>query len=188
MNTAILDGDLPMSLRLKRANRRSWSIDRPDNIRYVVEGAVAYREHAAPLPWEGTFALNRAQPAPFTGFADEATALIMEAFVMEQHMTDLNDAPPYPGIGNQKAELQRAVDYLYDTSAVRNEEAVMMSLTKAGLVRAAVSAKQQQLSGFESVPSTTAMKKPGFVKADVVRVLAEDLKLTSQEVAASARR
>ena len=75
MNDAILNADLPMSLRLKRANRRGWRIDRPDNIRFLVEGAKAYRQLAAKQPWESTFEYNRVQPAG--SFGDSATGAMV---------------------------------------------------------------------------------------------------------------
>ena len=54
MNAAILNADLPMSIRMKRANRRGWMLDRRDNIKFLVQGMQAYRKLAAPLLWEGT--------------------------------------------------------------------------------------------------------------------------------------
>ena len=89
MNAAILNADLPMPVRMKRARRRAWRIDRPDNINYVVQGALAYRQLAAPLAWEGTFEQNRAQPAPFTGFGDESTVLYMEGYMLQRELEDL---------------------------------------------------------------------------------------------------
>ena len=68
MNAAILNADLPISVRMKRANRRGWMLDRRDNIKFLVQGAQAYRQLAAQLAWEGTFEQNRNQPAPFTTF------------------------------------------------------------------------------------------------------------------------
>ena len=64
MNAAILNADLPISVRMKRANRRGWMLDRRDNIKFLVQGAQAYRQLAAQLAWEGTFEQNRNHPAP----------------------------------------------------------------------------------------------------------------------------
>ena len=52
MNAAILNADLPISIRMKRANRRGWMLDRRDNIKFLVHGVQAYRQLAAPLAWE----------------------------------------------------------------------------------------------------------------------------------------
>ena len=54
MNAAILNADLPMSIRMERANRRGWMLDRRDNIKFLVQGMQAYRQLAARLAWEGT--------------------------------------------------------------------------------------------------------------------------------------
>ena len=79
MNAAILNADLPMSIRMKRANRRGWMLDRRDNIKFLVQGMQAYRQLAAPLLWEGTFEQNRNQPAPFTTFGQQSIDLEYEA-------------------------------------------------------------------------------------------------------------
>ena len=184
MNAAILNADLPISLRMKRANRRSWNLDRPDNIRFKVEGALAYRQLAAKLPWEGNFEQNRSQPAPFTSFGDESFALYSEAFVLEQELDDLNDKM-YPGIGNQKQKLQEAIDYLYDTSLLRHEESMMTAFTKGQMLRVANLARDNQLDGYENLQSqrlmTMATGPEG--KNFIIRQLAETLKLTAREVA-----
>ena len=181
MNAAILGEELPMSLRMKRANRRGWRIDRPDNINNIVQAKLAYRQLAAPLSWEGTFEQNRAQPAPFTGFGDESTALYIEAFVLDLELQDLDDKN-YPGIGNDKQKLQNALDYLHRTSEVRHEEAIMMGLGKGKLISVVEMAKQKELDGYEALPSKRDMEMGNFSKEDVVRLLAEGLDLTAGQV------
>lgn len=54
MNAAILNADLPISIRMKHANRRGWMLDRRDNIQFLVEGVRAYRQLAAPLAGRDT--------------------------------------------------------------------------------------------------------------------------------------
>ena len=182
MNSAILNADLPMSLRLKRANRRGWMLDRTDNIKFLVQGVQAYRSHAAPLAWEGTFEQNRLQPAPFTNFGDESTAFYMEAFVLERELDDL-DTKNYPGVGNDKQKLQASKNYLYSMSDLRNEEAIMMGIGKGKLIGVAEIARQRQLDGYETLPSKRDMQMATFSKEDVVRQLAEVLDLTAAQVA-----
>ena len=99
MNSAILNADLPISLRMKRANRRAWRLDRKDNIRFLVEGAKAYRSFAAPLAWEGTFEQNRNQPAPFSSFGQQSVDFEYEAFALKTTLDDLQ-SKHYPGVGN----------------------------------------------------------------------------------------
>jgi hypothetical protein len=181
MNAAILNADLPMPVRMKRARRRGWRIDRPDNINYVVQGALAYRQLAAPLAWEGTFEQNRAQPAPFTGFGDESTALYMEAFVLDRELEALDDKS-YPGIGNDKEKLQNAMEYLYRMSDLRNEESIMMGFGKGKLISVAEMAKQKELDGYEALPSKRDMTMANFSKEELVRLLAEGLDLTAGQV------
>ena len=182
MNTAILNADLPISIRMKRANRRGWMLDRKDNITFVVQGALAYRQLATPLSWEGTFEQNRSQPAPFTSFGDESTALYMEAFVLERELDDL-DTKNYPGIGNDKQRLQNAIQYLHETSELRDEEAIMMGFGKTKLISVAEMARQKELDGYENLPSKRDMQMATFSKEDVIRQLAENLDLTAAQVA-----
>ena len=179
MNSAILNADLPISLRMKRANRRAWRLDRKDNIRFLVEGAKAYRSFAAPLAWEGTFEQNRNQP--FVSFADDSTSLMMEAFVLQQELEDL-DTKNYPGIGNDRQRLQEAIQYLEDQSAVRDQEAQMMGLMKGKLIAVAEMAKERELEGYEGLPSKRDMQRSAFSKEDVIRQLAETLRLTAAQV------
>ena len=181
MNAAILNADLPISLRIKRANRRRWMLDRKDNIQFLVEGLKAYRSHSAPLAWEGTFEQNRNQPAPFVSFADDSTSLMMEAFVLQQELEDL-DTRNYPGIGNDRQRLQEAIQYLEDQSAVRDQEAQMMGLMKGKLIAVAEMAKERELEGYEGLPSKRDMQRSTFSKEDVIRQLAETLQLTAAQV------
>ena len=83
MNAAILNADLPISIRMKRANRRGWMLDRRDNIKFLVQGVQAYRQLAAPLAWEGTFEQTRNQPAPFATFGQQSLDLEYEAFALK---------------------------------------------------------------------------------------------------------
>ena len=182
MNAAILNADLPMPVRMKRARRRAWRIDRPDNINYVVQGALAYRQLAAPLAWEGTFEQNRAQPAPFTGFGDESTVLYMEGYMLQRELEDLDDKD-YPGIGNDKEKLQNAMQYLYRMSDLRHEESIMMGFGKGKLISVVEMAKQKELAGYENLPSKRDMTMGTFSREDVVRQLAENLDLTAAQVA-----
>ena len=89
MNAAILNADLPISLRMKRAHRRGWMLDRRDNIKFLVQGMQAYRHLASPLAWEATFEQNRAQPAPFTTFGQQSLDLEYEAFALKTALEDL---------------------------------------------------------------------------------------------------
>ena len=89
MNAAILNADLPISVRMKRANRRGWMLDRQDNIKFLVQGAQAYRQLAAQLAWEGTFEQNRNQPAPFSSFGQQSVDLEYEAFALKTTLDDL---------------------------------------------------------------------------------------------------
>ena len=178
MNAAILNADLPISLRIKRANRRRWMLDRKDNIQFLVEGLKAYRSHSAPLAWEATFEQNRNQPAPFVSFADDSTSLMMEAFVLHQELDDL-DTKNYPGIGNDRQRLQEAME---DQSAVRDQEAQLMGLMKGKLIAVAEMAKERELEGYEGLPSKRDMQRSTFSKEDVIRQLAETLRLTAAQV------
>ena len=99
MNAAILNADLPISIRMKRANRRGWMLDRRDNIKFLVQGVQAYRQLAAPLAWEGTFEHNRNQPAPFTTFGQQSLDLEYEAFALKNALDDLQ-VKQYAGVGN----------------------------------------------------------------------------------------
>ena len=180
MNAAILNEDLPLSLRMKRANKRSWSLDRPDNIRFQVEGALAYRQLAAPLPWEGTFEQNRAQP--FISFSDESTNMYTEAVRLERVLSDLDAEPNYPGKGNARQKLQDAIAYLYNTSAVRGEEEQIVIMRKGKLVDALEVAKRKELAGYETLPSRHKMEAATFTRDDLARLLAENLDLTSAQV------
>ena len=99
MNAAILNADLPISIRMKRANRRGWTLDRRDNIKFLVQGVQAYRQLAAPLAWEGTFEQNRNQPAPFATFGQQSLDLEYEAFALKNALDDLQ-VKQYPGVGN----------------------------------------------------------------------------------------
>ena len=120
MNSAILNADLPIALRMKRANKRGWRIDRKDNIRFLVEGVKAYREYAALTPWESTLQAQREQPAPFTSFATESTELMFSAFALRNELEQLDDKGHYPGIGNDRQRLLNTITYLEDTAGVRD--------------------------------------------------------------------
>ena len=111
MNAAILNADLPISIRMKRANRRGWTLDRRDNIKFLVQGVQAYRQLAAPLAWEGTFEQNRNQPAPFTTFGQQSLDLEYEAFALKNALDDLQ-VKQYPGVGNDAQKLHDAIDNL----------------------------------------------------------------------------
>ena len=121
MNAAILNADLPMSLRMKRANRRAWMLDRRDNIKFLVQGMQAYRKLAAPLPWEGTFEQNRNQPAPFTTFGQQSIDLEYEAFALKTTLEDMQ-SKHYPGVGNDVQKLHIAIDNLELVANVCHEE------------------------------------------------------------------
>ena len=181
MNDAILNADLPMSLRLKRANRRGWRIDRPDNIRFVVEAARAYRQLAAPQPWEATFEYNRAQPVG--NFGDESFDLYSEAFVYQQELEELEQQTPYPGIGNRIAKLQSTIDDLYRMSRIRHEESIMIGLPKGKLIKVVEIAKIKELEGYADLPTKREMEAKVFLLEDVTRLLAENLGLTAAQVA-----
>ena len=129
MNAAILNADLPISVRMKRANRRGWMLDRRDNIKFLVQGAQAYRQLAAQLAWEGTFEQNRNQPAPFSSFGQQSVDLEYEAFALKTTLDDLQ-SKHYPGVGNDVQKLHHAIDNLESMAAVRHEEDKMMALTK----------------------------------------------------------
>ena len=148
MNAAILNADLPISIRIKRANRRGWMLDRKDNIKFLVQGMQAYRHLAAPSAWEGTFEQNRAQPAPFTSFGQQSLELEYEAFALKTALEDL-ESKHYPGVGNDVQKLQHAMDSLESTAALRHEEDKMMGLTKTAMLKAIQLAKTRQLPGFE---------------------------------------
>ena len=109
MNAAIRNADLPISIRMKRANRRGWMLDRKDNIKFLVQGMQAYRHLATPLAWEGTYEQNRAQPAPFTTFGQQSLDLEYEAFALKTALEDL-ETKHYPGVGNDVHKLQHAMD------------------------------------------------------------------------------
>jgi len=129
MNAAILNADLPMSIRMKRANRRGWMLDRRDNIKFIVQGMQAYRQLAAPLAWEGTFEQNRNQPAPLVTFGQQSLDLDYEAFALKTALEDL-ETKNYPGVGNDMQKLQSAIGELENMAIVRHEEDKMMALTK----------------------------------------------------------
>ena len=129
MNAAILNADLPISIRMKRANRRGWMLDRRDNIKFLVHGVQAYRQLAAPLAWEGTFEQTRNQPAPFATFGQQSLDLEYEAFALKTTLDDLQ-SKQYPGVGNDVQKLHNAIDNLENLAVVRHEEDKMMALTK----------------------------------------------------------
>ena len=66
---------------------------------------------------------------------------------------------------------------------VRHEEDKMMALTKTALLKAVQTAKTRQMSGFEDLPLRDQMRSATFAKEDVVRQLAETLKLDAVDVA-----
>ena len=111
MNAAILNADLPISIRMKRANRRGWMLDRRDNIKFLVHGVQAYRQLAAALAWEGTFEQTRAAPAPFTTFGRQSLDLEYEAFALKSTLDEIQ-AKDYPGVGNDVQKLQNAIGSL----------------------------------------------------------------------------
>ena len=182
MNAAILNADLPISIRMKRANRRGWTLDRRDNIKFLVQGVQAYRQLAAPLAWEGTFEHNRNQPAPFTTFGQQSLDLEYEAFALKNALDDLQ-VKQYPGVGNDVQKLHNAIDNLENMANVRHEEDKMMALTKTALLKAVQAAKTRQIVGFENLPLLAQMRSATFVKEEVVRQLAETLNLDAAEVA-----
>ena len=185
MNADILGHDLPMSERLKRKNRRGWRLDRRDNIAMVAQATRAYIEVAAPLPWEGTFTANRAHlaSAPFGGFDAQSLELYMEAYVLGETMDELDGKPPYPGKGNDQQRLQTALDYLHDTSQLRHEESIMMDIAKKGkLISVVQNAKHRKVENYEQLPNKKIMTEKTYEKADVVRLLAETLHFTPEEV------
>ena len=179
MNAAILNADLPISLRMKRANRRGWRIDRPDNIRFLVEGAKAYRQLAAKQPWESTFEYNRVQPAG--SFGDESFQLYSGAFAYEQELEEL-EKQRYSGVGNEIAKLQQTIQDLYRLSEIRHEESIMIGLTKGKLIEVVEIAKRKELEGYEDLPTKREMTAASFSKEDVTRLLAETLDLTAAQV------
>ena len=182
MNAAILNADLPISIRMKRANRRGWMLDRRDNIKFLVQGMQAYRHLATPLAWEGTFEHNRNQPAPFTTFGQQSLDLEYEAFALKNALDDLQ-VKQYPGVGNDVQKLHNAIDNLENMANVRHEEDKMMALTKTALLKAVQAAKTRQIVGFENLPLLAQMRSATFVKEEVVRQLAETLNLDAADVA-----
>ena len=183
MNAAILNADLPMSIRMKRANRRGWMLDRRDNIKFLVQGMQAYRQLAAPLAWEGTFEQNRNQLAPLVTFGQQSLDLDYEAFALKTALEDL-ETKNYPGVGNNDMQkLQSAIDELENMAIVRHEEDKMMAFTKTALLKAVQTAKTRQMPGFEDLPLRDQMRSATFAKEDVVRQLAETLKLDAVDVA-----
>ena len=162
MNAAILNADLPISIRMKRASRRGWMLDRRDNIKFLVQGAQAYRQLAAQLAWEGTFEQNRNQPAPFSSFGQQSVDLEYEAFALKTTLDDLQ-SKHYPGVGNDVQKLHHAIDNLESMAAVRHEEDKMMALTKTALLKAVQAAKTRQIVGFENLPLLAQMRSATFV-------------------------
>ena len=181
MNSAILNADLPIALRMKRANKRGWRIDRKDNIRFLVEGMKAYREYAALTPWETT--MQAQKPALFTSFANQSTELMFSAFALREELDNLDDKGHYPGIGNDRQRLQTTITYLEDTASIRDEEAALMGFTKGKLVSVVELAKQKELEGYENLPNRRDMQKATFPREDVVRLLVETLNLSAAQVA-----
>ena len=165
MNAAILNADLPIWIRMKRANRRGWTLDRRDNIKFLVQGVQAYRQLAAPLAWEGTFEQNRNQPAPFTTFGQQSLDLEYEAFALKNALDDLQ-VKQYPGVGNDVQKLHNAIDNLENMANVRHEEDKMMALTKTALLKAVQAAKTRQIVGFENLPLLAQMRSATFVKEE----------------------
>ena len=182
MNAAILNADLPISIRMKRANRRGWMLDRRDNIKFLVHGVQAYRQLAAPLAWEGTFEQTRNQPAPFATFGQQSLDLEYEAFALNTTLDDLQ-SKHYPGVGNDVQKLHNAIDNLENLAVVRHEEDKMMALTKTALLKAVQAAKNRQMTGFERLPLRDQMRSATYAKEDVVRQLAETLNLDAADVA-----
>ena len=182
MNAAILNADLPISLRMKRANRRGWRIDRPDNIRFLVERAKAYRQLAAPLPWEGTFERNRAQPAG--SFGDESFKLADEVMDYERDLADLMNQTPYPGIGNQIAKLEEAIADLSRLSDIRHQESMMTGFKKGELLRVTKLARELQLDGSQDLESQRILTMATGIDGRnfIIKQLAETLNLTRDDV------
>jgi len=178
MNAAILNADLPISVRMKRANRRGWMLDRRDNIKFLVQGAQAYRQLAAPLAFEQ----NRNQPAPFSSFGQQSVDLEYEAFALKTTLDDLQ-SKHYPGVGNDVQKLHHAIDNLESMAAVRHEEDKIIALTKTALLKAVQTAKNRQMPGFERLPLRDQMRSATYAKEDVVRQLAETLDLDANDVA-----
>ena len=170
---------LPMSIRMKGANRRGWMLDRKNNIKFLVHAMQAYRHLATPLAREGTFEQNRVQLAPFSTFGQQSLDLEYEAFALMTALEDL-EAKHYPGVGNDVHKLQHAMDSLENTAALRYEEDKMMAMTKTAMLKAIQLAK---LPGFEDLPLRDQMRSATFPKEDVVRQLAETLKLDAPDVA-----
>ena len=119
MNAAILNADLPIPVRMKRANRRGWMLDRRDNIKFLVQGAQAYRQLAAQLAWEGTFEQNRNQVLHHSRrsgsnpWISSMKRLLgyreCEAIALKTMLDDLQ-SKHYPGVGNDVQKLHHAID------------------------------------------------------------------------------
>ena len=87
-------------------------LDRQDNIKFLVQGAQAYRQLAAQLAWEGTFEQNRNQPAPFSSsFGQQSVDLEYEAFASKTTLDDLQ-SKHYPGVGNDVQKWHHAIGNL----------------------------------------------------------------------------
>ena len=71
----------------------------------------------------------------------------------------------------------------WKTAALRHEEDKMMGLTKTAMLKAIQLAKTRQLPGFEDLPLRDQMRSATFAKEDLVRQLAETLKLGAADVA-----
>ena len=162
---------------------QSTTLDARSQGQHPVSGgrAQSIQVSFSTIGMEATFEQNRNQPAPFVSFADDSTSLMMEAFVLQQELEDL-DTKNYPGIGNDRQRLQEAIQYLEDQSAVRDQEAQMMGLMKGKLIAVAEMAKERELEGYEGLPSKRDMQRSTFSKEDVIRQLAETLQLTAAQV------
>ena len=101
---------------------------------------------------------------------------------MKTALEDL-EAKHYPGVGNDMHKLQHTIASLESTAAMRHEEDKIMGLTKTAMLKAIQLAKTRQLPGFEDLPLRDQMRSATFLKEDLVRQLAETLKLDAVDVA-----
>jgi hypothetical protein len=153
--------------------------DRRPKLLSQYRGAQAFRNLATPHPW--TDALNFHLPLPKgkNDFHTQAAQLQTELNELYSHELDLDNADPYPGIGNDKKGVQERISKLETKLQLRaNQENLLYSMSKKDLVKSVNTFRFQR--SYTDLPSAEEMRKGS--KTDLVVLLTEEMGESYQDI------
>ena len=188
MYTKKMDIDYFQELAKRKRNmKHTWRIGRDDNSRNVARAAIAYRELAKPLPWEGNMKVFL-QNMP-TQFSDPGLKYSAQRQAFQVQLQDLEDemdklrTQTYEGAGNDMQRLTAASQFVEgQRDEADTKHSLYYNFKKNQLVRAI-----KKIAADKGVqrPTNKEMDAATFLKGDAVEFLVNNLQADFYDASSS---